>query len=101
MVHFFESKIDKDAFIRDKSRKLVNKVKIEIKEMAGILEFFRELKKESLRVRHWVQILNYIKRPQLINVQFSINDLRNAKIQNYQVDIRDVIAKADMEYKYE
>ena len=49
------------------SRKLVNKVKTEIKEMAGVLEFFRELKKESLRVRHWVQILNYIKRPQLIN----------------------------------
>ena len=78
MVHFFEAKIDPDPFIRDKSRKLVNKVKTEIKEMAGVLEFFRELKKESLRVRHWVQILNYIKRPQLINAQFSIQDLRAA-----------------------
>ena len=68
MVNFFESKIDAEPFIRDKSKKLVNKVKLEIKEMAGILEFFRELKKDSLRVRHWVQILNYIKRPQLINI---------------------------------
>lgn len=84
MVNFFEAKIDSEPFIRDKSKKLVNKVKLEIKEMAGILEFFRELKKESLRVRHWVQILNYIKRPQLINIQFSINDLRKAQIQNYQ-----------------
>ena len=31
MVKFFEAKIDIDAFIRDKSRKLVNKVKLEIK----------------------------------------------------------------------
>ena len=85
---YFEEKINKHAFLREKSKNIGKTILFQVKDTAGIIEFLKDLKKESLRNRHWIQIFNIMKAPHLKNSKtFTIVNLKEVYIQNFQAEI--------------
>ena len=73
-----------------------------MKETSVIVDFAKELHKESLQRRHWVQFFTLIKAQHLKNsTTFTIIDLSEYKIQNYSEDIKLIINHAFTESRYE
>jgi hypothetical protein len=78
---YFEEKLSKNDFMKDKSRPLYKVVMLQVKETSLIIEFLKDLRRDSLQARHWVQIFNLIKAPHLKNsVSFTIVNLREYHI---------------------
>ena len=99
---YFEEKLSKNDFMKDKSRPLYKVVMLQVKETSLIIEFLKDLRRDSLQARHWVQIFNLIKAPHLKNsVSFTIVNLREYHIQNYREEIAKIIEHANTELKYE
>ncbi len=99
---YFEEKLSKNDFMKDKSRPLYKVVMLQVKETSLIIEFLKDLRRDSLQPRHWVQIFNLIKAPHLKNsTNFTIVNLREYHIQNYREEIAKIIEHANTELKYE
>jgi len=52
--NYFEEKLSENAFMKDKCRPLIKVVLHQVKETSFIIEFLKDLKKDSLQLRHWV-----------------------------------------------
>ena len=99
---YFEEKLSKNDFIRDRARPLCKMVILQVKETSLIIEFLKDLRRDSLQQRHWMQIFNLIKAPHLKNSSnFTIVNLREYHIQNYREEISAIIEHANTELKYE
>jgi hypothetical protein len=99
---YFDEKLSKNDFMRDKSRPLYKVVMLQVKETSLIIEFLKDLRRESLQQRHWDQIFNLIKAPHLkASTSFTIVNLREYHIQNYREEIGKIIEHANTELKYE
>lgn len=67
-----------------------------------IVQFVKEMNKDTLKRRHWFQIFSLLKAPHLKNsTTFTIVDLREYNIQNNAADVRLIIDHANTEAKYE
>jgi hypothetical protein len=51
---YIEEKLTKHEFMKEKSRPLIKVVVLQIKETSVIIEFLKNLKRESLQSRHWL-----------------------------------------------
>ncbi len=99
---YFEEKLSKSEFLKEKSRPLYKVVMLQVKETSLSIEFLKDLRRESLQQRHWMQIFHLIKAPHLKNSQtFTIVNLREYHIQNYRDEISKIIEHANTELKYE
>ena len=99
---YFEEKLSKNDFLKEKSRPLYKVVMLQVKETSLIIEFLKDLRRESLQQRHWLQIFNLIKAPHLKNsITFTIVNLREFHVQNYREEIGKIIEHANTELKYE
>jgi hypothetical protein len=99
---YFDEKLSKNDFMKDKSRPLYKVVMLQVKETSLIIEFLKDLRRESLQQRHWDQIFNLIKAPHLkASTSFTIVNLREYHIQNYREEIGKIIEYANTELKYE
>lgn len=85
-----------------KSQPLTKQIEKQVKETSIIVDFAKELHKDSLQHRHWVQFFTLIKAQHLKNsTTFTIIDLSEYKIQNYSEDIKLIINHAFTESRYE
>ena len=70
--------------MHEKSVNLTRQIEKSVKETSVIVDFTKELHKDSLQHRHWVQFFTLIKAQHLKNsTTFTIIDLSEYKIQNY------------------
>ena len=74
----------------------------QVKETSNIMQLLKELKRDSLQPRHWIQIFNLIKAPHLKNsTTFTVINLREVHIENFQEEISEIIEQANTEMDYE
>jgi hypothetical protein len=67
--------------VKEKSRNIGKTILKQVKETSTIIEFLKDLKRDSLRSRHWLQIFNVIKAPHLKNSEnFTIVNLKEVHI---------------------
>jgi hypothetical protein len=73
-----------------------------VKDTNLIIEFVKDLRRQSLQNRHWMQIFDLIKAPHLKTQNtFTIVDLSEYHIRDYEDDIHQIIDHANTESKYE
>ena len=78
---YFEDKLPNNEFVYEQCEPLTKAIINQVKDTQVIVEFVRELHKDSLQRRHWVQIFNLIKAAHLKNSNtFTIVDLREYNI---------------------
>ena len=64
-----------------KSQPITRAVGIQVKETSVIVDFAKDMHKDTLQRRHWIQIFNLLKAPHLKNsTAFTIVDLREHSI---------------------
>ena len=81
---YFESLAGKNKYIFDKSKKIRKSIMSQVRDTSNIIELLKELKRDSLQPRHWLQIFNLIKAPHLKNSNtFTVINLREVHIQNF------------------
>jgi len=73
----------------------------EILELDNINEIITDLKSNSLQYRHWDKICAIIRRPDLLNNDFSLEDLLNTNIIKFNLQIKDIVAESQIDHKYE
>lgn len=101
-TRYFEEKVSKYPLLKEKSKALAQIILNQAKETSTLINFLKNCKKPSLKLRHWGQIFAIIKAPHLRNSQkFTIINLREVHIQNYMDEIGKLIEQADLEMKYE
>ena len=85
-----------------KAQPVTRSVNTQVKDTSVIVEFVKEMNKDTLKRRHWSQIFSLLKAPHLKNsTTFTIVDLREYNIQNNATDVRAIIDHANTEAKYE
>ena len=73
-----------------------------MKETNVDIDFVKDLRKDSLESRHWIQIFELIKAPHLKTQNtFTIVDLTEYHIRDYEEEIHAIIDHANTEAKYE
>jgi len=78
---YIERKLPSHEFVHEKSEELISVILHQVKHATEVVDFLKELKRESLQHRHWVQIFNLIKAPHLKNSHsFTITNLREYHI---------------------
>ena len=99
---YLHDKLPQNAIVEAKSTALTKEVRLQVKATSLIIEFVKDLRKDSLQTRHWMQIFDLIKAPHLkAQTRFTIVDLRTHSVQNYKEDIHHIIEHANTEAKYE
>lgn len=101
-MNYFEVTLPLNAFVHKMCQPLTRQIEKQVKETSVIVDFAKELHKDSLKRRHWVQFFTLIKAQHLKNsTTFTIIDLSEYKIQNYSEDIKLIINHAFTESRYE
>lgn len=54
ILTYFESKLPQNPFVHKKSQPLTRQIEKQVKETSVIVDFAKELHKDSLQHRHWV-----------------------------------------------
>jgi hypothetical protein len=102
VMKYFDEKLPQHEFVQKQSRAICKIIYQQVKETSLIIEFVKDLRKDSLQTRHWMQIFDLLKAPHLkTQAKFTIVDLRAHNIQNYKEDIHHIIDHANTEAKYE
>lgn len=102
VIKYLEEKLKLQKRVFQHSEAICKIVCQQVKETSMILQFVKDLRRDSLQNRHWMQIFDLIKAPHLKSqTKFTIVDLRSHNIQNYKEEIRQIIDHANTESKYE
>jgi hypothetical protein len=102
VMKYLDEKLPQHEQVQRHSKDICKIIYQQVKETSLIIEFVKDLRKDSLQNRHWMQIFDLIKAPHLKSqAKFTIVDLRSHSIQNYKEDIRHIIEHANTESKYE
>lgn len=81
--------------------KAVNLLSEEIKGLTSVTDILVELKSDAVKSRHWEMILKIIKRPQLINTQFKLQELTESGLAKYIPKIKNILDEAKEENRHE
>lgn len=102
VMKFLDEKLPQHEFVKRQSRAICSIIYQQVKETNVIIEFVKDLRRDSLQHRHWMQIFDLIKAPHLkTETKFTIVDLKDCNIQHYKEDIHHIIEHANTEAKYE
>ncbi|CAG9323337.1 unnamed protein product [Blepharisma stoltei] len=93
---YFESK--KFPKAAERALKLVTE---EISSLTSISSLLLDLKSDSLKPRHWEMILKVIKKPELLNFAFKLQDLTEVGLIKYIPKIKNILEDAYEESKCE
>ena len=102
VTKYLDQKLPQHEFVQRKSQEICKSIYKQVNQTNIIIEFVKDLRKDCLHNRHWMQIFDLIKAPHLKSQnKFTIVDLKEYNIQNYKEDIHHIIEHANTEAKYE